>query len=408
MCRLLAIVRYHSAFIWNNLLIRVMTFFFFIFLVYLIRLSLVTFHELGHAIPALIYTHGEVVVYIGLKDRNFRPLTMRFGRLQVNLNYFSVAYGRGVCYFADTPSRGRHAVILVGGTVLTILASLVIWVSIMSFNPGFYGKLLAWILLGSALLSLLYDLIPNRTPVHAGTEDETYNDGYQLWQLYFPSYDVITLFNQGKYELALEKFSHFYDKDYISPEYYRVHALCFYYLKQYTGTLEFMENVKLEKVGLDQEDIELMAFLIDAVKGHEDALEYSTKMMAQYPASDYLKLHRASLLGCFNRHEEALELAGQVLKTGYQPAKAYEIRAYALLMTHQYPEALLSLNASLKLDPDSSYAHRNMRIYHYLHEDMPKAQWHFNKAYELDPETELLEGYMDRVYKKFNGYGRTD
>ncbi|MCR8743702.1 hypothetical protein [Romboutsia lituseburensis] len=101
-------------------------------LVYIIFMPLLTLlHELGHTIPALIFTKGEVIINIGNSNLN---KTIKLNRLVINLNGYKslldVSYG----YVNLTPIDNRIKLIfmILGGPLTTLLISISLYIYLIN------------------------------------------------------------------------------------------------------------------------------------------------------------------------------------------------------------------------------------------------------------------------------------
>lgn len=106
-------------------------------LVYIIFTPLLALlHELGHAIPALIFTKGEVIINLGNSNLN---KTIKLNRLVINLNGYKSLLD--VCYgyvnwtpIDSTPIYNRIKLILMtlGGPLTTLLISISLYIYLIN------------------------------------------------------------------------------------------------------------------------------------------------------------------------------------------------------------------------------------------------------------------------------------
>ena len=74
----------------------------FIAAILLIRSVTTLFHELGHALPALWFTQGPVIVHVGSYGNLNGSLQIPLGRLKIFLKFNPLAWNLGLC-----PTSGR-------------------------------------------------------------------------------------------------------------------------------------------------------------------------------------------------------------------------------------------------------------------------------------------------------------
>ena len=94
----------------------------------LMRLVITFLHEMGHAIPALFTTKGDVHVYIGSYHDISHAIAITFGRLKIFFSFNIFDWKLGMCTH-DKPREFWHqAIVILGGpTISLILVVLTIW-----------------------------------------------------------------------------------------------------------------------------------------------------------------------------------------------------------------------------------------------------------------------------------------
>jgi hypothetical protein len=151
---------------------------------WLLPTPLTLLHELGHALPALRFVRGSVVVIVGRQPA--RPV--RLGRLELRvrpLNSPRWGWFGHVEADEETSSRAQAAVVVLGGPVVTalVLAVLLVAATIVPWPPS----LLLW---GAALTvawQLLVTAVPMRYPRWFGPYAGRVSDGYRIVRLLRPS-----------------------------------------------------------------------------------------------------------------------------------------------------------------------------------------------------------------------------
>lgn len=137
-------------------------------------------HELGHAVAALPFVQGRIVVSVGRQPA--RPLTL--GRLELRirpLNGPRWGWFGHVEADEETTSRGQAVVVVLGGPVATalVVAVLVVVATFVPWPPS----MLLW---GAALTAgwqLLVTALPMRYPRWFGPYAGRISDGYRIVEL---------------------------------------------------------------------------------------------------------------------------------------------------------------------------------------------------------------------------------
>lgn len=146
----------------------------FVLLVYPL---LVLLHELGHAVPALLFTRARVAVYLGTYGDHDNSWRLRVGLLEIYLKKWTFFWSKGLCVPSSSDMTTTQQVLMTLGGVTVSLAIAVL---------GFYGallfdwhgavKLFLFLLTIFAVVTLITNLIPRE---YAGLA----SDGLLLKQL---------------------------------------------------------------------------------------------------------------------------------------------------------------------------------------------------------------------------------
>lgn len=143
------------------------------------------FHEMGHAIFALKYTTGEVIVNIGSYNSidSLKPV-FEYDRLSIYFSFNGFMHG-GYCQFeeVDNLTMNEYILIVAGGP----LASLAMSVFYLILGQVFIGNYFIEKIIYALLITSFIDFIVNISPFKSTVGDlETgimYNDGFQLKEL---------------------------------------------------------------------------------------------------------------------------------------------------------------------------------------------------------------------------------
>ena len=150
-------------------------------LVYIIFMPVLTLlHELGHAIPALIFTKEKVIVDIGNSNLNKK---IKLNRLVIKLNGYKsltdVSYG----YINWTPldsNKMKSVFMILGGPLTSLIVSILLYIYLINVSlPYILIKLLDALFLFS-LFQFLLTILPMKyfyNPYSGHT-----SDGYKILQ----------------------------------------------------------------------------------------------------------------------------------------------------------------------------------------------------------------------------------
>ncbi len=133
----------------------------FYLLLIILRPLTVLLHELGHGIPALLFTNQKVILYIGSYGDTKKGFHLSFGRLEIFFKYNPILWKLGLCVPSyEEFSLTKNMIIVLGGPLISlILGSISIYYS-------FWGNIdhtIALILFAVAI-STLFDFLSNIIP----------------------------------------------------------------------------------------------------------------------------------------------------------------------------------------------------------------------------------------------------
>lgn len=183
-----------------------------IILILLIVRPITTFvHELGHAIPALLFTKKEVIVYIGSYGDIDNSLVFELVRLKILFRYSITQWNMGLCTHHGYPSFYQTMLIILGGPVFSLLMGLLFYYLIKAYPPNLFYTFAIAAILVSGFLDFMVNIIPQNNPIELDNGGLVMNDGSQFVHLlktrnYPKSYwDGIHLLEREQVDEGIEK-----------------------------------------------------------------------------------------------------------------------------------------------------------------------------------------------------------
>lgn len=182
-----------------------------ILLVVLLRSLTTFFHEMGHAVPALLFTREKVEVFVGSYGDLSNALQLQLGRLKLYLKWNPFDWKLGMCRHSGGMVIWQQLITILGGPLAsTLIATMaIIMLTKEGVSDAWLG--LAAIFAGAALIDLLVNLGVSDGGIQMYDGTMTYSDGGQLRRLFkvinLPEayFDAQDDFNQGNYQEALNK-----------------------------------------------------------------------------------------------------------------------------------------------------------------------------------------------------------
>lgn len=137
-------------------------------------------HELGHAIPSLLFTKEPVVICVGSYENLTKSKGIKLGRLTLffTLNIFN--WNQGLCLHKGVTTFMQNLLIIIGGPFASLLVGLGLIYVVKTAGLDEYGITVVMFLLVSAIWDFLVNIIPQTRPLVTHHGQIVYNDGYQL------------------------------------------------------------------------------------------------------------------------------------------------------------------------------------------------------------------------------------
>jgi tetratricopeptide (TPR) repeat protein len=353
-------------------------------------------HELGHAIPALIFTDKPVTIYIGTFGDDTSP-HYTFGRLTIYIRpKLSYLKNRGLC----DVSFQQQVIILAVAPV--IIASLVIFLLTWLFSSDYYGYFEAFItvFLVSALINLVVNLFPKKIKVQ-NSDRMFYSDGYQLilfWENK-ANFKLVTTacryYDEQDFGNALKYLNEIDDK-YMDESIFNLKLACYVALGSYSLTKKLDKAFQAEKWYelINADDYGRLGYADIKLRDYGQALINLDKSISIDP-NKFSSLHNRGIVhNILQNYEQAKIDLNKALFIDDSSSAAYSQRAYTSLKLGRPGEALNDVEKALELDGQNPYAYLAMGMYH-LEKGKPKlALTNFNKAKKLDKTILFVDDYI--------------
>ncbi|MCC5916022.1 MAG: tetratricopeptide repeat protein [Cryomorphaceae bacterium] len=365
---------------------------FFIFM----RPFTVLFHELGHAIPAILMTKQPVSIYIGSYGDPKKNLQFSIGLLDVWLKYNPLSWQYGLCIpSAKQISINKQIIYTLTGPLTSFVFAIVACYFTFVYDLHDFLKLILIIFLVSSILDLFINLMPSTSPVRLFDGRLTYNDGYQLKKLFyykiFPKeYEqAVELYNQQKYAEAATSFYNILKNKWKDEKIYRLAISSFLQVKNFKQAKD-LSNEFIMFGKMNSDDFSNAGISYSKLGFHDKAVEFYDKSLELNPNNNYSLNNKGFTLNLLNKFEEAIPLFDKAIEVDKTLAYPYNNRGLAKIKMGKVEEGLEDINYSFKLDKNNAYGYRNLGIYHLDKGEYSKALELFRKAKELDSSTHMI------------------
>lgn len=370
---------------------------FFALIVFITRPLTVLFHELGHAIPAILMTRQTVSIYIGSYGDPKKSIHFSIGLLDVWFKYNPFSWRLGLCVpSAQQISINKQIIYTLTGPLASFIMA--VFACYFSFAYGLNGflKFILIIFLGSSIFDLFVNFSPSNAPIKLFDGRLTYNDGYQLKQLFHykripKQYEqAAELYNQQKFAESAIIFREILKNGIKDENIYRLAISSFMQVKDYHQAKELSDEFIIHGK-LNSDDYVNAGISYSQVDLHDRALELYDKSLELNPGNKYSFNNKGYTLNLLNKFQEAILLFDKAIEIDETFAYSFNNRGLAKIKIGKVEEGLDDINYSLKLDENNSYSYRNLGIYHLDRGEYSKALDLFIKAKELDKTTHMID-----------------
>ncbi|RZK13562.1 MAG: hypothetical protein EOO56_26805, partial [Hymenobacter sp.] len=123
---------------------------------------LILLHELGHAVPALLFTRAGVTMYLGSYGKSDNMWRIQIGLLEIYLQR-SLIWRKGLCVYAGAGlSKAQQGTIILGGVLVSVLLAALGFYGALAINLHGSVKLFMFLLFLFAAVSLVANLVPSQ------------------------------------------------------------------------------------------------------------------------------------------------------------------------------------------------------------------------------------------------------
>lgn len=355
-------------------------------------------HELGHAIPALLFTEDTVTMYVGSYGDPENNLRVRIGRLVMLFKRNSVLWREGICKHSST-STLRQIIIIAGGPFCTILMALAFTFLIFSYNLHEYLKLFILVFTVISFFSFLHNIIPDNKLFFSHGGAKSYNDGFLLKSLFkyksiTPAFrQAVELFHAQQYEQAQMAFAEVARLEKEKADAYRFIILCCIYLNQLPEALHYHQSLRSD-YELQAEDYINGGLIKSRLAMYPEAIEEYTQCLAHHPTHLHCLNNRGYTLNLMGEYQQAWKDLDAAIALDPDFAFSYNNRGLSKMRLGQWEAGLADVQHSLTLNEANAYAYLHMGIYYLEKNDPDNALFNFEIAQTLDPYTYEIHEYI--------------
>lgn len=367
----------------------------------------VVLHEIGHAIPAALFTRSEKIeVYLGSFGNSKKQPDLKIGRVYFYMTYSPLAWTHGLCKFDRPPKHYFLSYLIIAGGPLISVASVVtaVWLPLQFDMNGFFiCVVLVWLVM---VLSSIHGFVFSKRTVTLNNGSVIYSDMEILKRLWKNRKNK-EYFLLGEYEshgaeynkALIEHMEGLIKGPGISNKNKHRLMLLHYNARNYKRTTELagmLENSGLLSINdryLIADSFFRLGDNINLENQYSAMIKAGVRDPAVFNERGYIYLES-------NSFDQALIDFNAAIAAGRNNAFPYNNRGLVKILKGKPEEGLEDILTSLMLNDKNSYAYRNLGIYYLETGDIGSALDNFEKAYKLDKNTPLLETLLNGTKAK--------
>lgn len=356
----------------------------------------VLLHELGHAIPALIFTREKVTIYIGSYGETTKSFKFTIGLLEFWFRK-TLFWKTGMCVPSSTEmSLPKKIIFILGGPIASLTIAGI--TSYFVFKYDMHGALKMIIVFFTlcSIFDFFVNIIPSNSLQALPNGQTTYNDGAKLRQLFglknfTKEYQVAAeLYDKKEYAKAAPMFEQFLKKGYSIDDVYRLAYTSYIFMKDYHKAYELLKTFESTEQ-MNSDDYYNFGFVCSFLQLSIEKDKYMHKSLDLDPDNPHTHNLIGYELNKQNKFIEAMPYFDKAIAIQPEFAYAYNNRGHAKIELEKIDEGLVDINYSIQLDKENPYAYRNLGIYHLKLNQLEEAVSLLLKAKELDENTEMIE-----------------
>lgn len=367
----------------------------------LISRSITTFfHELGHALPALLFTEQEVTIYVGSYGDIKESLKLQFGRLTIYLKFNFLAWNLGLCSHQGGSVFWQSIIIILGGPVASLLLALTLINYWRNTQPTESIIMILAIFTTSAIWDFIINLIPRKSAMQLHDGSVAYSDGYQLVRLFremhYPQryFEGMDHFHKKEYEQAIAAFEEVMNMGVKSSDLYKQTISTAILDQDFENALKFYNQYQSSYKPRNA-DFALLGDIHFGLKHYEEALKAYNQAWYYRVADKQVLLKRGILFLHFGENELALQDFDTALVYDPHFAEAYTQRGLARIQLDDLEAAKTDVDRALELGAEKGQVYFVLGKYYEQSKQYALALAHFQKAKEANFKHHGLDFFIE-------------
>lgn len=361
------------------------------------RPLLTVFHELGHAIPAILMTRERATIFLGSYGDTEKSFRLAIGKLEIWIKYNLFKWKGGLCVpHASNISINKKIIYTLTGPLASLFIGIISCYMAFALDLADSMSFLFFVFLLVSVFDFLKNIIPSNRSIILHDGRIGHNDGTSLMRLFrhkkFPKeyFEAIELYNKKQYKEAAFLFDALLSNGLQDQDNYRWAIYCHLLLKDYSKAKIYFSEFR-KQFQMNSEDYSNLGLIYSHYEDHEKAMKFYAKSLKLNPMNSYSLNNKGYTLNILEKYEEAIAFFDKALEIDKSFAYSYNNRGLSKIKLGRIEEGLHDLSLSFELDPYNSYYFRNLGIYHQDKGEYGKALKLFLKSKSLDRCTHNID-----------------
>ena len=370
----------------------------------LARILTTFIHEMGHALPSLAFTNGEVQIHIGSYGDEENSSHFSVGRLKTFFKFDFLHWNIGLCRHKETKKHWENFIIVLGGPIFSLLIGVVLILLLRFSDWSNLAKVIFACFILSSVWDFIVNIAPSKNPIIMSDGSVGYNDGTLLMMMIRernlpPSYfEGIDFFNEKKYDDAISSFKTLIENGHDKKNTRLLLMDSYTHAKKYDDAMDQF-NILFEKKQIKVSDFAYIGYLQMKKNDFANAIiSFNKYLFINFQDVNTLDNRGYTYLQ-MGEYEKAIHDFNTALIHNPKFANAYNSRGLAKVRLGQTEEGLADIKKAKSLDDTNAYVYLHLGYYFQKINQEELAHQHFQKAKDMEIDFHGIDYLIETTRK---------
>lgn len=364
----------------------------------------VFFHEIGHAIPLLLFSKNPVLLFVGNKANSKKFIDFNVGRLHFKVCYDSF-FVSGYARFEEniTLAKWKNIVIVLWGPLFSAIVCAILFFSAFYLNlHGFFKFLMIGFLMHS--IFELCSIFSYR--IFFQNDYYVFSDGANLYHSLFKKYGLteinhaLYMYYSQNFDESVKLMEPIIEDGFYDSFFEQAYIVSLSYNDSTSQSYDIYSRSKLKYTILPIDKSKLGATLL--LNGNQNGRHLILDAFQENPKDDTILANKAFLSLEEGNYTNAKEIFNYLLHSPIFKSYAFANLTLARYLSKTEKIGLSHFDLCIQEFPLEAYGYRNKGIYLYNMENFKEAIKYFRSAIKKDKNCYLANKYFDQCLTKLN------